>query len=88
MTHLQVAEWMVEELNRVKFLYQEDAVWKIFRMFGKEYTYENDNGNLAIDKKVLKEFRKLTEDYVVWERGEKMWRARAAYDPKGKRQSE
>jgi hypothetical protein len=31
--------------------------------------YENENGNLAINRQVLKEFRKLTEKTVVWERG-------------------
>jgi hypothetical protein len=51
--------------------------------FGSDCVYENENGNLAIDRKVLSEFRKLTTDDVVWERGERLWRRREDYDPEG-----
>jgi hypothetical protein len=44
-----VASWMLEELNRVNYLYQEQAVWKIQEQFGKQFVYQNSNGNLAID---------------------------------------
>lgn len=83
-----VAKWMVEELKREKFLYQETVVYDITSKFGNEFTYINDNGNLVIDRRVLREFRKLTEDWVVWEKSERLWRLRAAYDTFGKRQTE
>jgi hypothetical protein len=37
--------------------------------FGDQFTYDNDNdnGNLAIARSVLKEFRQLTPD-AIWER--------------------
>lgn len=46
----------------------------------------DDNGSLAIDKRVLREFRNLIEDTVVWVRGERYWRFRENYDEPGKRQ--
>jgi hypothetical protein len=75
-TAKDVAEWMAAELERTRELDQETAVDRIARLFGKEFTYTNENGNPAIDRRVLKEFRKLSEDYVVWDQGERMWRKR------------
>jgi len=82
----QVAEWMITELERVNFLYQETIAYQIASQFGNELTYYNENGNLAIDAAVLKAFRDLTGDAVVWSRGERMWRKRAAYDRPGRQQ--
>ena len=69
-------------------LYQEEAVYEILDRFGEEFVYENENGNWAISKPVLREFQKLTEETVVWERGGRFWRKRQEYDPKGKRQAD
>ncbi len=82
----QVAEWMLSELQRVKCLYQETAVYDITSKFGEEFTYCNDSGNPAIAKKVLAAFKKLTGDSVIWERGERMWRFREKYDEPGRQQ--
>lgn len=82
----QVAQWMLEELRRVRYLYQGDAVFEIGRRFGSQFTYINDNGNDAIDRTVLKAFRCLTGDSVVWERGQRLWRMREKYDEKGRQQ--
>jgi hypothetical protein len=87
-TNRDVAEWMAERAARRGELYQEEVVWEIQSKFGREFVYENANGNLAISRQVLKEFRKLTEDTLVWERGDRLWRKRQSYDPKGKRQAE
>ena len=70
----------------MKFLYQDTVVFQVIEKFGEKYTYTNQNGNLAIDKKVLKEFRKLTGDTVIWERGERLWRFREDYDEAGRQQ--
>jgi len=78
---------MLDELHRVKFLYQQDAVFAIETKFGKEFSYVNNAGNPAIDKKVLAAFKKITGDSVVWERGERMWRMRASYDTNGRQQN-
>ena len=55
-------------------------------MFGDDFVYINENGNLAIEKKVLNVFRKLTDDSVVWSRGERMWRLREENDEPGRQQ--
>lgn len=85
-TPREVAQWMVEELEKHRALYQDVAVYEIEKRFGEGFTYINQNGNLAIDRKVLKEFRALTNDSVVWQRGEKAWRFRQAYDSPGREQ--
>ncbi|MEF0611197.1 hypothetical protein PX085_17475, partial [Acinetobacter baumannii] len=71
---IDVAKWMVKELDEQEFLYPEWAVWEIQEIFGDDFVSENENGNLTISKVVLKEFRKLTEGEVVWMRSEKAWR--------------
>ena len=81
-----VDQWMVDELKQKKFLYQETTVYSIKKKFGKDFVYTNVNGNLSIGKDVLKEFKKLSGDDVVWERGEKAWRYRASYDSAGRQQ--
>jgi hypothetical protein len=74
------------ESEQPPLLYQEVIVYDIAQNFGDEFVYTNQNGNLAISRRVLEEFRKLTEATVVWERGERMWRKREPYDPPNKRQ--
>lgn len=79
-----VAGWMLEKLESSGCIYQEDVVYEIKDLYGSEFTYENENGNLAIEQKVLAEFRKLTENTVVWERDERVWRWRQDYDSAGR----
>lgn len=82
----EVANWMAEKLKKDKYLYHETVVYQIRSAFGSEFVYINENGNLAIDRRVLLAFRKLTADDVVWERGERMWRRREKHDPSHSRQ--
>lgn len=74
LTAIDVAKWMIKELDNQEILYPEWAVWEIQELFGDNFVSENENGNLSISKNVLKEFRKLTEREVVWMRSEKAWR--------------
>ena len=83
----QVAQWMLDELNKVQYLYQQDAVYSIESKFGSAFVYVNDAGNPAIDRKVLAAFKKLTGESVIWERGERVWRKREQYDEPGRLQS-
>lgn len=73
MSNEKIAEWM---FNKFKggWLYQEDIAWQLKKEFGDDAIYENDNGNYAINKPVLKAFKKITEGKVVWERSDKAWR--------------
>jgi hypothetical protein len=86
MTPQDVAKWMMEELKRVIYMDQNTVVYQIKDRFGDKFTYTNNNGNLAIDKKVLDAFRKISGDKVIWERGTRMWRFREKYDDPGRQQ--
>jgi len=80
--------WMVGELKQQQSLYQENVVSHLQSHFGDDFTYINSNGNIAIDRRVLSAFRKLTEGTAVWDRGERMWRLREEYDTPGSRQAD
>ena len=73
-TAKDVADWMAAHFNTASYLYQEMVVYQIRSQFGPCFVYANANGNLAIGKDVLKEFRKLTDGLVVWEKSSKAWR--------------
>jgi hypothetical protein len=74
-TAKDVAEWMVVQLDDSTYAYQEMVVYQTKKQFGDDFVYFNENGNLAIGKDVLREFRKATEGKVVWERTERRaWR--------------
>jgi hypothetical protein len=79
-TAADVAAFMLQRLNEDATLYQDVVVSEIQDEFGEAFVYTNDNGNLAIDRKVLAEFRKLTDGKVVWNRGERFWRVKESFD--------
>jgi TIR domain len=81
-----VAKWMRDKIIEDETMSHEQFVSKIRDEFGEEFIYTNENGNPAISKTVLKEFRKLTENLVVWDKGERRWRLRGEHDTPGKRQ--
>ena len=81
-----VAAWMLAELEKAADLRQDDAADRIAHQFGDWATYENENGNLAIAKPILKAFHKLTGDTVVWNRAERYWRWREPRDEPGREQ--
>lgn len=81
-----VARWMLDELDRTGSLLQVDATTGIEREFGSSFLYMNQNGNAAIDKRVLREFRELTEDDVIWDRWEYKWRRRQPGDAPSRQQ--
>jgi hypothetical protein len=83
-----VAAWMMTEIERREphGFYQEDAAHLIQRQFGREFIYENQNGNWAIDKKVLAAFKKLSGTSVVWDRSYRYWRLRRTSDGPGRQQ--
>ena len=66
-TAKEAAEWMASEFHAKGRLVQSDAVREIKARFGEEVMYKNENGNDAIAKPVLKEFRALAPD-AIWDR--------------------
>jgi hypothetical protein len=85
-TAKEVAAWMVGELGRHDILDQQSAVYEIEKQFGTQFIYLNARGAPAIGKDVLREFRVLTENTVVWESGQRGWRKRQRHDEPGRRQ--
>lgn len=81
-----VARWMVAELRKRGCLYQEEAVYRIAEKFGDKFTYDNENGNLAIRREVLSTFGRMTAADVVWDRSERAWRWRESSDSAGRQQ--
>jgi hypothetical protein len=81
-----VAQWMAEQVREHDELLQSDVITAIEDRFGCQFMYENANGNSAIDPTVLIEFKRLTEEDVVWERGERLWRLRNKLDEPGRQQ--
>lgn len=81
----QPANWMRQQIDKNGVLYQDEAAAEITSRFGEECTHQNDNGNLAINREVLKQFRAATEETVVWDSAERMWRRREIYDSVGRR---
>src|SRR5215204_6721004 len=75
-----VARWMLDELQKAGYLYQWEAILEIQSRFGDDFTYLNESGNFAIDRRVLRAFRHLTEDDVVWRRTECCWVKRGPHD--------
>jgi hypothetical protein len=77
---MEVAQWMLAEFNRNGVLFHDIAVDRIRELFGFEFTHPVDDGYYGIDQDVLKEFRALTKDTVVWMPAKKYWRKRTEAD--------
>jgi len=85
-TATDAAQWMLAQVRAEGILYQQVAVYEIMEQFGDEFIYYNANGNPAIVKDVLSEFRRLTGDSVVCSRSDRCWRLREEHDEAGRRQ--
>lgn len=82
-TTKNVAQWMLDEVLDKGYLEQSAVVYVILKKFGNDFIYQNDNGNLSIQKKVLSAFNKLSADNVVWLKGEKAWSPRKEHHKPG-----
>jgi len=81
-----IAQWMMDQLDQAGRLYQADAASSIVKRFGPEFIYENENGNPAIDRRVLRAFRRISRDTVVWDRWDFCWRKRKEGDASSRKQ--
>lgn len=76
-TAASIGKWLFDEIQKKspQYLYQSDAVAYIKHNFGKEWSYQNENGNPAISKEVIKEFGKLklTDPNIQWHSGSQCW---------------
>lgn len=79
------AIWMQARVEAEGILYQTTAVNYIRNHIGARFVYRNRQGNFAIAKEVLREFRRRTARTVVWQWREHYWRLRRSEDPAGRR---
>ena len=85
MNNQDAAEWMLEQFEAKRFLYQEEAATHLIHLHDENLAYYDDNGNACIGKSVLSTFQKLTPD-AVYERADKFWRDRLPSDRPGRQQ--
>jgi len=85
-TDREIASFMLKLYNEENFLLQKVAALEILEKFGEAYVSFNKNRNLAIDKNILGEFKKLTPT-AIWDRHLKAWREKENDDPDKSRQT-
>ena len=85
MTPQEAAEWMLEQFEGGRCLYQEVAASNLLHLNDEQLAYYDGNGNVCVGKKVLAAFNKLTPD-AVYERTGKFWRDRLPSDQPGRQQ--
>lgn len=79
-----IISWMLSKLEREACLYQDDVVDYLVKNSFEQYLIENSEGNQVLNRKLLEEFKKHTEDDVVWVRTELYWRWRVFEDEPGR----
>ena len=79
-----IANWMLQKLTQDESLYREDVISFLETNKLNSFLHENENGNLVIAPTVLKAFKKITSDSVVWVRGESYWRFKINSDGVGR----
>lgn len=81
-----VARWMLAQVETGGELDHWSATDEIEQLFGGEFVYPNDHCNPAVDPRVLRAFRKLSGDRIVWVRYTRSWRLREPDDEPGRQQ--
>jgi hypothetical protein len=81
-----VAQWMLDTIKERGELSQSNAYYEINKLFGRDFTTVTNSGSSSIKSGVLTAFKKISEDEVIWERGDKKWRKREFYDAPGRQQ--
>ncbi|MDG6309957.1 DUF6953 family protein [Glaesserella parasuis] len=79
-----IISWMLSKLEREACLYQDDVVDYLVKNNLEQYLIENSEGNQVLNRKLLEEFKKHTENDVVWVRTELYWRWRVPEDESGR----
>ena len=73
MTTKDVAEFMLNLISENGVLHQEGLADTIKEKFGDEFVFMTTHGTLTIDRIVLREFNKLKDKDVVWNKEERCW---------------
>lgn len=80
-TPTEIAQWMIEQFEERRTISQHTMAMGIRKNFGAEWLYKNQNGNPAIDKKVLAEFRKLKDESIEWDQSSQQWQVKRPKQP-------
>lgn len=76
-TAATIGKWLFDEIQKIapQHVYQSNAVHYIRTNFGKNWSYQNTNGNWAINKEILAEFNKLkpADPNIQWLNGSQSW---------------
>lgn len=75
---------MISKLEEDSCLYQDDVVDYLVKNNFETYLTENSEGNPVLNRNLLDEFKKRTENNVVWVRNELYWRWRVPEDEPGR----
>lgn len=76
---------MISKLEADGCLYQDDVVDYLVRTHNEDLLKENTDGNLVLDRVLLKRFKDLTSDNVVWVQSDFYWRYRVLEDDTGRK---
>ncbi len=76
---------MIAQLQNDGCLYQDDVVDYIVRSGNESLLKENADGNLVLDRRLLKSFKDLTNNNVVWVQSDFYWRYRVSEDEEGRK---
>jgi hypothetical protein len=85
-TASDVAQWMLSTIEEQGELTQNNAYYQINKQFGTGFTTVTNSGSPSIKGSVLTAFKKISDEVVIWERGDKKWRKREFYDAPGRQQ--
>lgn len=77
------AQWMLANLLRDGCIYQDDVVDVLTKSGAYDLLRENADGNDVLDRKVLEEFRNITQN-AVWVKPDGYWRWRVEEDEPGR----
>lgn len=80
-----IALWMLSMFRKTGGLTQKQAVWGIRELFGPEYLKAGPRGRQTLPQTILKAFRQLDPDGIVWSTQRRAWRPRQPEDPPGRR---
>jgi hypothetical protein len=81
-----VAQWMLSIIQEQGELTQNNAFYQINKLFGSGFTTVTSSGSPSIKGGVLTAFKRISDDSIVWSRGDKKWRKREFYDAPGREQ--
>ena len=84
MDEKKISLWMKYQLDKDSCLYQDDVVDYLVKQGKDSLLRENNDGNLVLERKLLNEFRKLTQLDVVWVKPDRYWRFRVPEDEPGR----